>query len=431
MFCDVYDGKVWRDFQFYNGRPFLCEEGNFAAMMNMDFFQPYKHVKYSMGAIYITILNLPRGSRSKQENTILVGLIPGPHEPRLDINTSLEPFVDDLLRFWDGVELNVASLGCRKLIRCALVCVACDTPAGRKVCGFLGHTAHLGCSRCFKKFSGTVGEMSFSGFDRDNWPCRTGPRHKQDACSLLNIRTKSDLQKAESELGCRYSVLLKLPYFDAPRMLVVDPMHNLFLGSGKYFLKSILVGQNIISETDFVVIQERVDSIVVPSDIGRIPHKIMSGFSSFTADQWKNWVVYYSLIALRDILSTDIFECWRHFVLACRVLCSKEINMEQVMLGDALLLHFCQRTERIFGWQCVTPNMHLHCHLRSCIVDYGPLHGFWCYAFERYNGILGSMPNNNRSIEIQLAGRFLRESQSISAPHPMEFAEHFEPLLSQ
>ena len=67
-------------------------------------------------------------------------------------------------------------------------------------------------------------------------------------------------------------------------------MHNLFLGSAKYFLKNILVGQKIINETNFVVIQERVDSLVVPSDIGRIPHKILSGFASFTADQWKNWV---------------------------------------------------------------------------------------------------------------------------------------------
>lgn len=105
--------------------------------------------------------------RSKQENTILVGLIPGPHEPRHDINTFMEPFVVDLLRFWSGMELNVASLGCRKLIRCALLCIACDIPAGRKVCGFLGHNAHLGCSRCFKNFTGTVGSMNFSGFDRE------------------------------------------------------------------------------------------------------------------------------------------------------------------------------------------------------------------------------------------------------------------------
>ena len=33
----------------------------------------------------------------------------------------------------------------------------------------------------------------------------------------------------------------------------------------------------------------------------------------------------------------------------------------------------------------VTPNMHLHCHLKSCVLDYEPLHGFWCFSFERYN----------------------------------------------
>ena len=73
--------------------------------------------------------------------------------------------------------------------------------------------------------------------------------------------------------------------------------------------------------------------------------------------------------------------------------------------------------------------MHLHCHLRTCILDYGPLHGFWCFAFERYNGILGSMPNNNRSIEMQLTGRFLKESYSLSAQYPTQFSDHFEPLF--
>ena len=53
----------------------------------------------------------------------------------------------------------------------------------------------------------------------------------------------------------------------------------------------------------------------------------------------------------------------------------------------------------------------MHSHLYDCIKDFGPLHGFWCYAFERYNGILGSMPNNNCCIEGQLMSRFLRENQ--------------------
>ena len=200
---------------------------------------------------------------------------------------------------------------------------------------------------------------------------------------------------AESASGCRYSVLLKLPYFDAPCMLIIDPIHNLFLGSAKHLLNSILIGKDIISETQFNVLQSRVDSVMTPPDIGHIPYKIRSGFS---ADQWKNWVVYFSLIAMRDILSNDVLEFWRHFVQACRVLSTKQLTKEKVLLGDAHLLQFCKRTQHIFGKDSVTPNMHVHCHLCSCINDYGPLHGFWLYAFECYNGLLGPMPHTNHSI---------------------------------
>lgn len=129
---DVYDGKVWADFKSFDGDPFLSNPGNYGLMLNMDFFQPYKHVQYSVGAIYLTIMNLPRCIRNKTDNVILVGLIPGPHEPQRDINPFLEPFVDELLRFWTGVELNVHSFSEQKMIRSALLCVACDLPAGRK-----------------------------------------------------------------------------------------------------------------------------------------------------------------------------------------------------------------------------------------------------------------------------------------------------------
>ncbi len=69
-------------------------------------------------------------------------------------------------------------------------------------------------------------------------------------------------------------------------------------------------------------------------------------------------------------------------------------SLQGLQLGHSLLLQFCKRTERLYGKHLITPNMHLHMHLKSCIQDYGPLHGFWLYAFEGYNG-----PNNNRSAD--------------------------------
>lgn len=38
--------------------------------------------QYSVGAIYLIVLNLPRHERFKEENIILVGMTPGPNEPK-------------------------------------------------------------------------------------------------------------------------------------------------------------------------------------------------------------------------------------------------------------------------------------------------------------------------------------------------------------
>ena len=77
-------------------------------------------------------------------------------------------------------------------------------------------------------------------------------------------------ESAESQSGCRYLELVLLPYFDAPRMLVIDPMHNLFLGSAKYFLKNILIAMDYITAAQLNRIQERVNLFIIPSGVGRI-----------------------------------------------------------------------------------------------------------------------------------------------------------------
>ena len=92
------------------------------------------------------------------------------------------------------------------------------------------------------------------------------------------------------------------------------------------------------------------------------------------------------------------------------------ITTEDITKADALILQFCKRLEILYQGNSVTPNMHLHCHLQECIRDYGPIHSFWLFSFERYNGILGNYQTNNRSIEIQLMRRFKYENQNATPP---------------
>ena len=60
---DIYDGNVWKDFNTkYN---LFSQPNNYAVMLNLDFFQPFKHIQYSLGAIYLTVLNLPQNMRQR------------------------------------------------------------------------------------------------------------------------------------------------------------------------------------------------------------------------------------------------------------------------------------------------------------------------------------------------------------------------------
>ena len=161
LYNDVYDGQIWKDFLHYQNSTFLSDRNTIGLMMNIDWFQPFKHRQYSIGVVYLVIMNLPRTVRYKRENILIVGLLPGPSEPSKTVNTYLTPLVSELLTLWRGKSFKTASKS-TIFVRCALLCVACDLPAGRKVCGFLSFNANLGCSRCYHNFgTGVFGKQNY------------------------------------------------------------------------------------------------------------------------------------------------------------------------------------------------------------------------------------------------------------------------------
>lgn len=73
------------------------------------------------------------------------------------------------------------------------------------------------------------------------------------------------------------------------------------------------------------------------------------------------------MFALKGVLPEDHPECWRHFVLACNLLGKKILTDDDIELGDRHLMEFCKKFERLCGMDLVTPNMHLHGHLKECL----------------------------------------------------------------
>ena len=76
----------------------------------------------------------------------------------------------------------------------------------------------------------------------------------------------------------------------------------------------------------------------------------------------------------------------------------------------------------------------LHGYLAACIREYGPLHSFWLFSFQRYNGLLGNQPTNNRAIEIQLMNQFLKDNTHLELLHKadsMPLLDKFGPVVKE
>ena len=99
------------------------------------------------------------------------------------------------------------------------------------------------------------------------------------------------------------------------------------------------------------------------------------------------------------------------------------------------LITIIKLIEQKYGVVKITPNLHLSLHLKECVCDYGPLYVFWCFSFERMNGILGkfllnyiillhsilmnfniigSLPNSHRKIEPELMRRLMNDLQIVN-----------------
>ena len=121
---DIYHGSLWKELLDCENNLFFRDSRNLGGMMNVDWFQPLTNSEHSIGVIYMVLLNLSRDIRFKRENVIIVGIIPGPREPELHINSFLSPFVDELLLFWRGVYLR--ENGNNMLYRFALITSSSD-----------------------------------------------------------------------------------------------------------------------------------------------------------------------------------------------------------------------------------------------------------------------------------------------------------------
>ncbi|KAI0069601.1 hypothetical protein K474DRAFT_1610234 [Panus rudis PR-1116 ss-1] len=167
----------------------------------------------------------------------LVGIIPGPSKPSVDqINGILRIVVDDLLEMWDpGVYFSRTHRYPRgRLVRCAMIPLVCDLPAIRQMSGYAGHSSKHFCSFCKLK------KEDINNLNMEQWDIgrKTWQEHLEIATRWKEASPKERI-KIFQEHGIRWSELLRLPYWDPTRFVLIDSMHALLLGCIRRHLREL------------------------------------------------------------------------------------------------------------------------------------------------------------------------------------------------
>ncbi|GET66366.1 hypothetical protein GLOIN_2v1786147 [Rhizophagus irregularis DAOM 181602=DAOM 197198] len=345
-------------------------------MINLDWFQPYNGTFYSIGVIYAAVCNLPHDIRFKRENLLVLSLLPGPNEVSLHkINHYIAPIVNELELLWSGITLN-RTFECQngKNIRAALVLISCDIPAAQKICGHI--SALVSCHRCMKRANYEDHQHNFAGMeDMENWfITRDSTKHRRNALAWRSCNSTNSRKNFVSEKG---------------------------------------IDEGVLTPNDLKKIQEKMNQFKIPADLGRIPGNIErgEGFSNYTADQWRIFFMIYATTSLWEHLPSKDRKILTHFVRVCSILVSRILEIELMEEAHERLIKIIKLIEVHYGRVKITPNLHLSLHLCDCSNDFGPLYAFWCFSFERMNGILGSLPTSNRQIEPEIMRRIMNDNR--------------------
>ncbi|KAI0715176.1 hypothetical protein C8Q76DRAFT_618720 [Earliella scabrosa] len=156
----------------------------------------------------------------------LVGVIPGPKKPStVEINHFTSLLVDELLLFWTpGVRYSRTSLcPCGVLVRAAMIPLVCDLVGARQVAGVGPYNHNRMLCTCCDLEQDDI-ESAGVGRPRDLEAHIAAATAWRDAESTFQ---RENLFKAN---GIRWTELLRLGYWNPLLYVVIDSMHNLYLG---------------------------------------------------------------------------------------------------------------------------------------------------------------------------------------------------------
>ncbi|KIK79761.1 hypothetical protein PAXRUDRAFT_36357 [Paxillus rubicundulus Ve08.2h10] len=232
-----------------------------------------------------SICNLP--PEYWTSNLMCTSILPSPKEQNPDqIQCFLRPIISNLLhlrKYGIKVPMELCPEGC--IVCVILVAVICDKPAAHKMGGFASHSHTNFCTTCWILLNNKDKEMMFQ-------KGAFKPQTNQEQCNLsehyhklMNPTQKKNFVK---EHATCYTQLAHLPYFNLIDQIIIDPMHNLFLGLVKMHFYNIWIQRKILRPNhELAKLHEMLADFTIPGSCGKLQTDIRMPYEgSLMADQW-------------------------------------------------------------------------------------------------------------------------------------------------
>ncbi|TFK61737.1 hypothetical protein BDN72DRAFT_777901, partial [Pluteus cervinus] len=149
---------------------------------------------------------------------------------------------------------------------------------------------------------------------------------------------------------------------------------------------------------------------VMPSWLAPAPQNIGSpSHGKLSADQWRttcNVHLVFTLIRLWGQIpiptkeendnERSYLDNFLDLITAIRWTTMRTTSEAHIHVLDTYFHKYFEGVIELFGVEALRPNSHMTLHLAECIRLFGPVHGWWAFPFERYNGIIQRQKTNSR-----------------------------------
>ena len=399
---DVYDGRVYKN-MFENNGPLSVPE-NISFILNTDGAPVFKSSSVSVWPLFLTINELSLRQRFMPENMILAGLWFGTLKPAMC--TFLKPFVSSMKALSSGIEMYSADRG---LFTCKafLLGVTADLPAKALLCNSVQYNGSFGCWHCLQKGETSTrgkGHVHVFPFKENSpkGPVRNAEQVLKDAQTIIHSKkTKHTVNGIKGP-----SWLSFCPKFELIDGFAIDYMHGVLLGVQKLLIRLWFTKEFSAHTFNFSKhlpeVDKRLSRICPTLDISRIPRSIGEELKHWKASEYQNFLLYYGVPVLIDILDMERYMHFCLFVNAIHLLLNSSVNENDINRAETLLTSFCKQFKDLYDGCFMTLNIHNLLHLSDQVRNLGPLYTHSCFPFENKNGLILKMIKGTQNIDDQI-----------------------------